>query len=134
MNWRNYEIQLEDRSLEERIDSAFLAEGMASTFEDLGIDLEFKYSVRTANQGHVKFLIGSPDYNPSRKKEYYSLLFPYDLRAATKLPVCLFSETFWLSFTGYRLHHYSNNIINCFTDCNICLCHSWSFSGRRSFR
>jgi two-component system, OmpR family, phosphate regulon sensor histidine kinase PhoR len=79
MNWRNYEIQLEDRSLEERIDSAFLAEGLASTFEDLGIDLEFKYSVRTANQGNVKFLIGSPDYNPSRKKEYYSLLFPYDI-------------------------------------------------------
>lgn len=78
MNWRNYEIQLESRTLKERIDSAFLAEGMASTFEGLGIDLEYKYAIRSANQGQDKFILASPDYNPSRKKEYYSLLFPYD--------------------------------------------------------
>ncbi len=78
MNWRNYEIQLESRTLRERIDSVFLAEGMASTFEGLGIDLEYKYAIRSANQGQDKFILASPDYNPSRKKEYYSLLFPYD--------------------------------------------------------
>ncbi len=78
VNWKNYEILLESRSLRERIDSAFLAEGMASTFEGLGIDLEYKYAVRSANQGQDEFILGSADYNPSRKKEYYSLLFPYD--------------------------------------------------------
>jgi two-component system, OmpR family, phosphate regulon sensor histidine kinase PhoR len=30
------------------------------------------------NQGQDRFILGSPDYNPSRKKEYYSFLFPYD--------------------------------------------------------
>ena len=78
MNWRNYEILLEGRPLEERIDSALLAEELSATFRDLGIDLEYKYAVRSANLGQDKFIMGSPNYNPSRKKEYYNLLFPYD--------------------------------------------------------
>ncbi len=78
MNWRNYEIQLEGRTLRERIDSTFLAEVMETTFEGMGISLDYKYAIRSANQGQDKFILGSPDYNPSRKKEYYSLLFPYD--------------------------------------------------------
>lgn len=78
IDWRNYEIQLEGRLLKERIDSAFLAEGIASTFLGLGIDLEYKYAVKSTNQGQDKFILGSPDYDPSGKKEYYSLLFPFD--------------------------------------------------------
>jgi two-component system, OmpR family, phosphate regulon sensor histidine kinase PhoR len=78
MNWRNYEILLEGRPLRERIDSTFLVEGMSAIFEDLGIGLDFQYAVRSANQGQDRFILGSPDYNPSRKREYYSLLFPHD--------------------------------------------------------
>lgn len=78
MNWRNYKILLEDRILNERIDSVFLADAIASIFGESGIDLEYKYAVRSSNQGQDRFIMGSPGYNPSRKKEYPSLLFPYD--------------------------------------------------------
>lgn len=79
MNWRNYEIMLESRPLNERIDSTYLAEAMSIIFQSMGIDLEYKYAVRSANLGQDKFILGSPDYNPSRIKEYYNLLFPYDV-------------------------------------------------------
>lgn len=78
MNWRNYKILLEDRPLSERIDSTFLAEIIASSLNESGIDLEYKFAVRSSNLGQDRFILGSPGYNPSRKKEYPSLLFPYD--------------------------------------------------------
>lgn len=78
MNWSNYKILLEGRLLEERIDSSFLVQSLKNTFQEAGIDLEYKYAVRSANHGQDRFIFGSPDYNPDRKKQYYSLLFPYD--------------------------------------------------------
>ena len=78
MSWRNYEILLENRPIRERIDSVFLVNGMREIFGGLGIGLDYKYAVRSASQGQDVFIFGSPDYNPSRKKEYYSFLFPYD--------------------------------------------------------
>ncbi len=78
INWRNYKIVLEGRPLEERIDSSFLKMAIESSFEEAGIDLEYKFAVRSANQGQDRFLFGSENYNPKRKDEYYSLLFPYD--------------------------------------------------------
>lgn len=78
MNWRNYKILLEDRPLSERIDSIFLTEVIASSLIESGIDLEYKFAVRSSNLGQDRFILGSTGYNPSRKKEYPSLLFPYD--------------------------------------------------------
>jgi two-component system, OmpR family, phosphate regulon sensor histidine kinase PhoR len=77
MNWRNYKIILEGRRLQERIDSSFLEQAIASSFQQAGIDLDYKYAVRSANRGQDKFIFGSVGYNPTRK-EYHSLLFPYD--------------------------------------------------------
>jgi two-component system phosphate regulon sensor histidine kinase PhoR len=74
----NYKILLEGRPLSERIDSTYLAESIRSIFQETGIDLDYRYAVRSANQGTDRFITGSQGYNPSRKKEYYSLLFPYD--------------------------------------------------------
>jgi two-component system, OmpR family, phosphate regulon sensor histidine kinase PhoR len=79
MAWRNYEILLEGRPLKERVDSTFLVNGMSEIFNGLGIGLDYKYAVRSSSQGQDVFIFGSPDYNPSRKKEYYSFLFPYDV-------------------------------------------------------
>jgi two-component system, OmpR family, phosphate regulon sensor histidine kinase PhoR len=78
MNWRNYKILLEDRPLNERIDSVFLAQAIDTIFKESGIDLEYKYAVRSSNLGQDRFVLGSSGYNPARKKEYPSLLFPYD--------------------------------------------------------
>ncbi len=78
MNWRNYKIFLEGRLLEERIDSAFLKKAISDSFEEAGIDLEYKFAVRSANRGQDKFIFGSEQYHPRRREEYSSLLFPYD--------------------------------------------------------
>jgi len=77
-DWTNYKIILEGRPLEERIDSSYMEQAIQSSFREAGIDLEYKYAVRSANQGQDRFIFGSENYNPKRKKEYYSLLFPYD--------------------------------------------------------
>ena len=78
MNWSNYKILLEGRLLEERIDSSFLVQSLKNTFQEAGINLDYKYAVRSANHGQDRFIFGSPGYKPDRKKQYYSLLFPYD--------------------------------------------------------
>ncbi|SHF39908.1 two-component system, OmpR family, phosphate regulon sensor histidine kinase PhoR [Mariniphaga anaerophila] len=77
-HWLNYKILLEGRPLEERIDSAYLAESIRTVFQESGIEPEYRYAVRSSNQGTDKFITGSQGYNPSKTKEYYSLLFPYD--------------------------------------------------------
>ncbi|MBN1551001.1 HAMP domain-containing histidine kinase [bacterium] len=79
MNWRNYKTLLEDRPLDERIDSVVLSGTIADIFQESGITLEYKYAVRSSNLGQDKFIMGSPGYNALRKKEYSSLLFPYDI-------------------------------------------------------
>lgn len=78
MNWTNYKMFLEERPLQERIDSVFLEEALAAEFKQSGIDLDFKYAVRSAHKGQDKFIFGSAGYNPGRKDKYNSLLFPYD--------------------------------------------------------
>lgn len=79
MHWTNYKIFLEERSLRERIDSMFLEDALATEFRESGVELDYKYAVRSAHEGQDKFIFGSPAYNPGKKKEKYStLLFPND--------------------------------------------------------
>ena len=78
MNWSNYKILLEGRLLEERIDSAFMEQALKNTFQEAGIKLDYKYAVRSSNQGKDKLIFGSTGYNPDKKQQYYSLLFPND--------------------------------------------------------
>jgi len=78
INWYNYKIILEGRSLEERIDSTVLKQLIENSFNEAGIELDYKFAVRSSSQGQDRFLLGSADYNPKRKEEYHSLLFPYD--------------------------------------------------------
>ena len=79
MNWTNFKILLEERTMRERIDSAFLEEALATELRESGLELDYRYAVRSAHQGQDKFIFGSPDFNEGRKKEKYStLLFPND--------------------------------------------------------
>lgn len=79
MKWSNYKIFLEDRPLRARIDSVFLEEALAAEFRESGIDLDYKYAVRSANRGQDKFIFGSADYSPGKKEKYGTLLFPSDV-------------------------------------------------------
>jgi two-component system phosphate regulon sensor histidine kinase PhoR len=88
LDWTKHKIFLEDRDLQERIDSVYLEQVLAAEFQQSGIDLEYKYAIRSAHEGQDKFLFGSPDYNPGRKEKYNTLLFPYDY--AGQLPNYLY--------------------------------------------
>jgi two-component system phosphate regulon sensor histidine kinase PhoR len=78
IDWINYEIILEGRPLEERIDSSYLDQIIANSFQESGIEMDYKYAVRSANQGRDKFIFGSPNYDLKKKGQYSSLLFPED--------------------------------------------------------
>ncbi len=68
------------RPIEERIDNEFLKNTLIDEFRVQGIDLDYRYAVKTFQRGEEKFITGSPDYkNFKRRKEYTQVLFPNDV-------------------------------------------------------
>jgi two-component system, OmpR family, phosphate regulon sensor histidine kinase PhoR len=134
MAWRNYEILLEGRPLRERIDSTFLENWMSEIFNGLGIDLEYKYAVKSTNQGQDKFILGSPDYDPSGKKEYYSLLFPFDFHGQQPNYLYVYfpkRSGYLLRATGFTI--IPTIILTRIADCNFCLCHHDNSPAEKAF-
>lgn len=83
INWyQNYKVFLEERPIKERIDSVYLKEVLASTFNEIGIELEYKYAIKNSNLGKDKMIFGDADYNPGRKKVFPQPLFQNDLNGA----------------------------------------------------
>jgi two-component system phosphate regulon sensor histidine kinase PhoR len=81
VNWKNYEIFLEDRPIEERIDSTQLEFFLANAMAQTGIDLEYKYAVTNARMGREKVIIGEKDYDPEKRRNesFNQLLFQNDM-------------------------------------------------------
>jgi two-component system phosphate regulon sensor histidine kinase PhoR len=77
-SWKTHKILLEDRSIEDRIDSVFLDQILRSAFEESDIGIEFKYAIKNANLGREIIVFGNQDYNPGRNKEFPQHLFKYD--------------------------------------------------------
>lgn len=81
-NWKNYEIILEDRPIEERIDSTKMALFLKSAIAQTEIDLEYKYAIKNSNLGKETIIAGDRDYNPGKRKEFPQLLFQNDYNGA----------------------------------------------------
>jgi two-component system phosphate regulon sensor histidine kinase PhoR len=74
-SWKIHKIYLEDRPIEERIDSTFLDELLRATIAETGI----KYAIKNSNKGREEIIFGNKDYNPSKKKnEFFQRLFTSD--------------------------------------------------------
>lgn len=83
INWyQNYKVFLEERPIQERIDSLFLKDALANAIKETGIDLEYKFAIKNSNLGRDKVIFGNADYNPDRKKEFPQPLFQNDLNGA----------------------------------------------------
>ncbi len=83
LNWyKEVKVYLEERTIQERIDTFFLKEVMAITFAETGIGLEYKYAVKNSNLGKDRIIFGEVDYNPGKKKVYAQALFQNDLYGA----------------------------------------------------
>ena len=61
------------------INQQLLERILRAEFRENGIDLNFKYAVKTYPHGEEKFVFGDPDYKPDNRKEYRDVLFPRDI-------------------------------------------------------
>ncbi len=77
-SWKLHKIYLEDRPIEERVDSTVLDNLLKSTIAETGITLDFKYAIKNSNLGRKSIVLGNKDYAPGRKKEFYQRLFLED--------------------------------------------------------
>lgn len=78
VNWYNYKILLEDRPIQERIDSLFLVQELQRTIKESGIGLDYRFAIKNANLGRNQLIFGNSDYNPKSKDEFSQLLFQTD--------------------------------------------------------
>jgi two-component system phosphate regulon sensor histidine kinase PhoR len=83
INWyKNYKVFLEERPIQERVDSVYLKEVVAFALEERGIDLEYKYAIKNSNLGKDNMIFGDADFNPKNKKLFPQPLFQNDLNGA----------------------------------------------------
>ncbi len=82
VDWHNYKISLEDRPIEERIDSTVLDNLLKMAIAETKIDIDFKYAIKNSNLGRNRIVFGDADYNPGRKKEFSQGLFRSDVYGA----------------------------------------------------
>jgi len=105
--WVNYKVSLEDRPIQERIDSVFLKEFLPIVLNEAGIDLEYKYSIQNSNLGRDKMIFGDVDYNSKGRKVFPQPLFQTDLNGAK--PNYLY--IYFPKRTGYLLRETGFTII-----------------------
>ena len=82
INWYNYKVFLEERPIQERIDSVFLKEVLAVILAEAGIELDYKYAIKNSNLGRDKMIFGDADYDPGKRKVFPQPLFQTDLNGA----------------------------------------------------
>ena len=82
--WKNVEIMfLEDRPIEERIDTTRLTELLTQAMAQTEIELKYKHAVTNATLGKEKVLVGDVDYQVGKRKgEISQLLFQNDYGGA----------------------------------------------------
>ena len=80
--YQNYKVFLEERPIQERIDSVFLKEILAIALAETGIELEYKYAIKNSNLGRYKTIFGDADYDPGKRKVFLQPLFQNDLNGA----------------------------------------------------
>jgi two-component system phosphate regulon sensor histidine kinase PhoR len=130
------------RPIEERIDVEFLKSTLQEEFQQQGINLDYRYAVKTFLRGEEKSISESPDYRSiKRKKEYPHVLFPNDvyeipnylvvyfpkrsgylLKATgimviptfilTSLLIAIFAYTIFIIFKQKKLSQIKNDFIN----------------------
>ncbi|WP_423128990.1 sensor histidine kinase [Gaoshiqia sp. Z1-71] len=65
--------------LKERINQQQLEHTLKTELRNNGIDLDFKYAVKTYPFGEEQFVFGNTGYQPNKRKEYRDVLFPRDV-------------------------------------------------------
>ena len=83
MDWVNHKPFLEERNIEERIDSLYLQQLLFHEITDKSIETGYRYAVKNSNLGVDRIIIGSRSYTPTKRdKEYSQPLFQSDRSGA----------------------------------------------------
>jgi len=64
--------------IEDRIDETTLGRLIKSELKRMGINLDFRYAVKSFPAGNERFIFGDKNYNSKQQTEYKALLFPHD--------------------------------------------------------
>ena len=92
--------------LTERINQQQLEHALKTELEDNGIDLDFKYAVKSYPLGKEQFVFGDKDYTPGARKEYKDVLFPRDIGELKPNYLKIYfpkRDTFLLKATGFMV-------------------------------
>lgn len=97
-------VMLSIMPIEDRIDPSTLGQFIKNELRNQGINLDFKYAVKTFPLGEEHFIFGSENYSAKQQNEYHTLLFKHDLDELKK-PNYLYvyfpkRESFLLKKTG----------------------------------
>ncbi len=64
--------------IEERINTNILGRSIKTELKKQGINLDFKYAIKTFPAGVERFIFGDKNYNSKKQTEFNALLFPND--------------------------------------------------------
>ena len=71
-------ILLAQLPIEDRIVIGTLGRSLKAELKRQGINLDFKYAVKSFSSGKERFVYGDKNYNSKQQNEYKTLLFPHD--------------------------------------------------------
>ncbi len=69
---------LSELSIEDRINASTLGRSIKAELKRQGINLDFRYAVKTFPRGKERFIYGDKDYSSNQQNEYHVVLFPND--------------------------------------------------------
>lgn len=76
-----YQRYFSQLPLEKRIQQARLDQILRNQMRENGVNIDYRYAVKSYPLGKEKFIFGSKAYNPHEQKEYRNILFPRDITA-----------------------------------------------------
>ena len=92
--------------LSDRINKQMLEQALRNELSDNGIDLHFKYAVKSYPLAVEQFVMGDKNYDPQNRKEYKELLFPRDIGELKPNYLRIYfpkRDTFLLKATGFMV-------------------------------
>jgi two-component system phosphate regulon sensor histidine kinase PhoR len=78
------QVVLSGLQIEDRIDVKTIGRSIKTELKKQGINLDFKYAVKSFSKGKERLVFGDKNFNPKQLKDYSALLFPSDLEELKK--------------------------------------------------
>ena len=75
---QTYAVILSERNIEDRVDLSTLGRSIKTELKRMGINLDFKYALKTFPLGEEHLVFGDKNYNAKKRDEFRTLLFPND--------------------------------------------------------